>query len=139
MSHPAPTTLYDIIGPPTPAQARRLLQLLALHYPLSDSEEPQPGGLDQPRDTSSRLPPADERCSCMTDRPIPPGYHRVKEAAAILGVGERFLRDGFNHGGFPGARMSGYLIFSDDDLAEIYRMHRVPARQVPRRRRGAGG
>jgi hypothetical protein len=70
-----------------------------------------------------------------TDRNLPPGYHRVKEAARRLGVGERFLRDGFNHAGFPGARMNGRLIFSDADLDEIYRMHRTPARSVPRQRR----
>lgn len=70
-----------------------------------------------------------------TDRDIPPGYNTVGEAAERLKVGTRWLRDGFNHRGFPGARMSGRLIFSDDDLAEIYRMHRVPARPVPRQRR----
>lgn len=71
-----------------------------------------------------------------TDRGIPPGYYTVLEAAEKLRVGTRFLRDGFNHRGFPGSRMSGRLIFSDDDLAEIYRMHRVPAaRSIPRQRR----
>ena len=70
-----------------------------------------------------------------TDRDTPSGYHRVEEAARRLGVGARFLRDGFNHRGFPGARMNGRLIFSDADLDEIYRMHRSPARAVPRQRR----
>ncbi|WP_377271867.1 helix-turn-helix domain-containing protein [Peterkaempfera sp. SMS 1(5)a] len=70
-----------------------------------------------------------------TTRDLPPGYYTVDEAAAKLRVGTRFLRDGFNHGGFPGARMSGRLVFSDADLDEIYRMHRSPARPVPRQRR----
>jgi hypothetical protein len=61
-----------------------------------------------------------------------PGYYTVDEAAVKLRVGTRWLRDGFNHAGFPGARMSGRLIFSAADLDQIYAMHRAPVR-APRR------
>jgi hypothetical protein len=69
----------------------------------------------------------------------PSGYFRVAEAARIRKVGERWLRDGFNHHGFPGARMNGYLVFSGADLAQIYERFRTPGfttvRRPPARRR----
>jgi hypothetical protein len=61
-------------------------------------------------------------------------YHKPGEAAALLKVGERWLRDGANHHGFPHSRPGKWLVFSDDDLAVIYEMFRVPARVVRRGR-----
>lgn len=61
-------------------------------------------------------------------------YHSPKEAAELLKVGERWLRDGANHRGFPHSRPGKWLVFSDHDLAEIYEMFRVPARIVRRGR-----
>lgn len=71
------------------------------------------------------------------DREVPDGYYTVEEAAERLRIGTRALRDGFNHKGWPGARIGGRLVWNDGDLAEIYRMHRAPARSVPRRSRRA--
>ncbi|MGW3594948.1 hypothetical protein [Streptomyces sp. NPDC005167] len=88
----------------------------------------------------------------MSPRKTPPtplqGFHNVKQATVKLGMatedpadkrGQRWLRDGVNreHNPFPCHRMSGYLLFSDDDLAEIAAMHRnVPTRAGrPRSRR----
>jgi hypothetical protein len=68
---------------------------------------------------------------------LPPGYHDPASAAERLCVGERWLRDGANHHGFPHGRLGKWLVFSDADLAEIYAMHRVPAHTVIRGRRRA--
>lgn len=44
-------------------------------------------------------------------------------------AGERWLRDGVNHKGWPHHRFGRRLMFSDSDLAEIAAMHRnVPTR-----------
>ena len=67
----------------------------------------------------------------------PPGYNTVEEAAEKLRVGTRFLRDGANHHGFPHARMSGRLVFSDEDLHTIYQMFRSPVQSSRRGRRAA--
>ncbi|MEU6312368.1 helix-turn-helix domain-containing protein [Streptomyces sp. NPDC047014] len=56
-----------------------------------------------------------------------PTYLTVDEAAEILRCSAQWLRDGVNHRGLPHARL-GRLIFTQEDIAEIYRMHRVPAR-----------
>ncbi|MFD4135533.1 helix-turn-helix domain-containing protein [Streptomyces goshikiensis] len=63
---------------------------------------------------------------------VPPGtsaptYLTVDEAAGILRCSTKWLRDGVNHKGLPHARL-GRLIFSHEDIAEIYGMHQVPAR-----------
>lgn len=74
------------------------------------------------------------------------GFYDVKTATVKLGLatedpddlaGQRWLRDGANHKGFPHHRMSGRLVFSDADLAEIAAMHRnAPTRRGrPRRTR----
>lgn len=64
-------------------------------------------------------------------------YFTVKEAAEKLRVGERWLRDGVNHRGFPHSRPGKPIVFDAADLAEIYRMFRVPAHTVRRGRRAA--
>lgn len=64
-------------------------------------------------------------------------YYGIKEAAKKLGVGERWLRNGVNHGGFPHSRPGKFIVFDEADLAEIYRMFRVPAHTVRRGRRAA--
>lgn len=51
----------------------------------------------------------------------------VKEAAKDLRCGERWLRDGANHHGFPHHRLGKSLQFSAQDRAAIRAMHRVPA------------
>lgn len=66
-----------------------------------------------------------------------PSYHNVAEAAERLRVGERWLRDGVNHRGFPHGRLGTRLVFSDADIAAIYEMFRVPAQVVHRRGRRA--
>lgn len=70
-------------------------------------------------------------------KPTAGEYHRIKAAAEKLGVGERWLRDGVNHGGFPHSRLGKFIVFDDADLAEIYRMFRVPAHTPRRGRRAA--
>ncbi|MCT9078798.1 hypothetical protein [Streptomyces fulvoviolaceus] len=77
-------------------------------------------------------------------------FFNVKQATVKLGLsaddpkdlaGQRWLRDGANHKGFPHHRMSGRLVFSAADLAEIAGMHRnAPTRRGrPRRTRPRGG
>ncbi|MFE0353655.1 hypothetical protein ACFW2I_09185 [Streptomyces nigra] len=53
--------------------------------------------------------------------------------------GERWLRDGVNHKGWPHHRFGRRLMFSDSDLAQIAAMHRnVPTRAGrPRTRKPA--
>lgn len=68
------------------------------------------------------------------------GFYNVKQAAEKLGLndptdpddesGIRWLRDGVNHKGFPHHRMSGRLVFSDSDLADIAAMHRNASARV---------
>jgi hypothetical protein len=73
----------------------------------------------------------------------PPGeatqqaYFTPKEGATHLRCGERFLRDGVNHNGFPHSRIGGALVFSASDLAEIYQRYRVQAAPRRGRRRAA--
>lgn len=64
-------------------------------------------------------------------------YYGIKAAAEKLGVGERWLRNGVNHHGFPHSRLGKFIVFSAADLAEIYQMFRVPAHTVRRGRRAA--
>lgn len=53
-------------------------------------------------------------------------------------VGERWLRDGVNHKGWPHHRIGRRLMFSETDLAEIAAMHRnAPTRAGRPRRRAA--
>lgn len=77
------------------------------------------------------------------------GFHTVKAATVALGLatsdeddkrGQRWLRDGVNRkvNPFPHHRMSGLLVFSDSDLAEIAEMHHnAPTRRAARPRRRA--
>ncbi|WBP89472.1 helix-turn-helix domain-containing protein [Kitasatospora cathayae] len=64
------------------------------------------------------------------------GYYNVKEAARRIRVGERAIRDGINHEGWPHSRIGRRIVISEADLAEIYRLHRAPV-AVPRGRRRA--
>ncbi|MFE4857282.1 hypothetical protein [Streptomyces sp. NPDC056670] len=59
-----------------------------------------------------------------------------KAAAKDIGCGERWLRDGANHHGFPHDRYGKSLRFSRQQRAEIRAMHRVAA-QITRRRKSA--
>lgn len=61
-------------------------------------------------------------------------FYTVKQAAKWLvppdpdnaddEVGERWLRDGVNHKGWPHHRFGRRLMFSESDLAEIAALHR---------------
>lgn len=78
-------------------------------------------------------------------------FYTVKQAAKLLiptdpecadednEAGERWLRDGVNHKGWPHHRFGRRLMFSDTDLAEIAALHRnAPTRAGrPRRARAA--
>ncbi|MFF9758615.1 helix-turn-helix domain-containing protein [Streptomyces caelestis] len=55
-------------------------------------------------------------------------FTTVAETARRLGIGQRRLRDGVNHGGYPAHRMGRRLMFSPEDRAQIAAMHRIPAR-----------
>jgi hypothetical protein len=58
----------------------------------------------------------------------------VAETSRRLGIGQRRLRDGVNHLGFPAHRMGRRLMFSAEDRAQIAEMHRIPARRGTSRR-----
>lgn len=58
----------------------------------------------------------------------------VAETSRRLGIGQRRLRDGVNHLGFPAHRMGRRLMFSAEDRAQIAEMHRIPARRMASRR-----
>ena len=74
-------------------------------------------------------------------------FHTVKQAAKKLipqdvvdpdaadEAGERWLRDGVNHKGWPHHRFGRRLMFSDSDLAEIAAMHRNAPTRAGRPRR----
>lgn len=49
-------------------------------------------------------------------------------ASRAIGCGERWLRDGVNHRGFPHHRLGKFLKFSLQDCREIREMHRKQAR-----------
>lgn len=79
------------------------------------------------------------------------GFYNVGEAAVRLNLktqeehdagstkGERWLRDGVNHKGWPSHRLNGCLMFSDSDLMEITALNRnVPTRGGRPRRKPAG-
>ncbi|MDO0916547.1 hypothetical protein QQM39_38715 [Streptomyces sp. DT2A-34] len=51
-----------------------------------------------------------------------------REAARAIGCGERWLRDGANHRGFPHHRFGKFLRFSLQDCREIREIHRAMAR-----------
>ncbi|GES27824.1 DNA-binding protein [Streptomyces angustmyceticus] len=51
-----------------------------------------------------------------------------KEAALIIGCGDRWLRDGANHSGFPHHRLGRFLRFSLQDCREIKAMNREKAK-----------
>ncbi|WP_405775528.1 hypothetical protein OG241_09135 [Streptomyces sp. NBC_01390] len=51
-----------------------------------------------------------------------------KDAAKVIGCGERWLRDGANHNGFPHHRFGKFLKFSLQDCREIREMNREKAR-----------
>lgn len=78
------------------------------------------------------------------------GFHTVAGAAVRLNLktkeehdagsakGERWLRDGVNHKGWPSHRLNGCLMFSDSDLMEITALNRnVPTRTGRPRRKSA--
>ncbi|WP_392970977.1 hypothetical protein [Streptomyces sp. LN245] len=94
----------------------------------------------------------------MSTRKAPPtkqppkleGFYNVGEAAVRLNVktqeeheagstkGERWLRDGVNHKGWPCHRLNSCLMFSDSDLMEIAARNRnVPTRAGRPRRKPA--
>lgn len=52
----------------------------------------------------------------------------LADAARVLGCGERWLRDGANHRGFPHHRFGKFLRFSLQDCREIKEMNRKQAR-----------
>ncbi|MGW7551718.1 hypothetical protein [Streptomyces rimosus] len=56
------------------------------------------------------------------------GFMKPHEAARELGCGERWLRDGANHRGFPHHRLGKFLQFSRQDRDAIRVLCRVPAR-----------
>lgn len=74
-------------------------------------------------------------------------FYTVKQAAKKLipldpddpetadEAGERWLRDGVNHKGWPHHRFGRRLMFSDSDLAEIAAMHRTAPTRAGRPRR----
>lgn len=51
-----------------------------------------------------------------------------EEAARVIGCGERWLRDGANHRGFPHHRFGKFLRFSLQDCREIREMNREKAK-----------
>lgn len=72
-------------------------------------------------------------------------FYTVKQAAKRLipldptdpdasdEAGERWLRDGVNHKGWPHHRFGRRLMFSDSDLAEIAALNRSTRASRPRR------
>ncbi|MFE9936369.1 hypothetical protein [Streptomyces hirsutus] len=58
----------------------------------------------------------------------------VAETSRRLGIGQRRLRDGVNHFGFPAHRMGRKLMFSPEDRAWIAEKHRIPAGRSANRR-----
>ncbi|WP_143203955.1 hypothetical protein [Streptomyces kebangsaanensis] len=69
-----------------------------------------------------------------TTAPVVEDFTDVSETARRLGIGQRRLRDGVNHLGFPAHRMGRRLMFSPEDRAQIAEMHRIPARRSTARR-----
>ncbi|MEU2789101.1 hypothetical protein [Streptomyces sp. NPDC007100] len=61
-------------------------------------------------------------------------FMEPKAAAKDIGCGERWLRDGANHRGFPHHRFGKSLQFSAQDRAEIRALCRVPAQPAKARR-----
>lgn len=55
-------------------------------------------------------------------------FMNIKDAAKDIGCGERWLRDGVNHGGFPHDRYGQAVWFSRQQRAQIRALHRVPAK-----------
>jgi hypothetical protein len=66
--------------------------------------------------------------------PVAEDFTDVKETSRRLGIGQRRLRDGVNHHGWPGFRMGRKLMFSPEDRAHIAELHRIPARRTAPRR-----
>lgn len=64
----------------------------------------------------------------------PEDFTNVAETSRRLGIGQRRLRDGVNHFGFPAHRMGRRLMFSAEDRAQIAEMHRIPAGRGANRR-----
>lgn len=66
------------------------------------------------------------------------GYLRAKDAARAIGCGERWLREGANHHGFPHTRAQKRAMwFSPEDITEIRKLLHVPAQPAKMRRRRA--
>jgi len=57
-------------------------------------------------------------------------FKNLADSASDIGCGQRWLRDGVNHGGFPHDRYGQALWFSRQQRDEIRAMHRVPAKPV---------
>lgn len=66
---------------------------------------------------------------------VHPRFYNMAEGAERLRISERALRDGINHRGWPHSRIGRRLVVSENDLNEIYRLHRVPSRSPVRGRR----
>jgi hypothetical protein len=70
-------------------------------------------------------------------------YYDVKQATVKLKLaeddpndwrGQRWLRDGANHNGFPHSRINRKLMFSESDLAVIMALCHTPAAPHVRRK-----
>ena len=55
------------------------------------------------------------------------GFLGLADSAKAIGCGERWLRDGANHHGFPHHRFGKSMQFSAQDRAEIRKLCRRPA------------
>lgn len=70
--------------------------------------------------------------STPKNSPAPTAEHDdfkdLKESAKDIGCGERWLRDGINHGGFPYDRYGKAIWLSRQQREQIRAMHRHPAK-----------
>ncbi|MFD4394712.1 hypothetical protein [Kitasatospora sp. NPDC058478] len=64
-------------------------------------------------------------------------FYTVEEAGAALRIGQRIIRDGINHNGWPHSRIGRRLVLSGDDLHEIYALYRATSKASTRGRRRA--
>jgi hypothetical protein len=70
--------------------------------------------------------------STTRNSPAPTAEHddfmKLKDAAQDIGCGERWLRDGINHGGFPHDRYGQTIWISRQQRDQIRALHRAPAK-----------
>lgn len=70
--------------------------------------------------------------STTRNSPAPTAEHNdflnLKDSAKDIGCGERWLRDGINHGGFPHDRYGKAIWLSSKQREQIRAMHRAPAK-----------